>query len=226
MPFLVAESPSGQILGYALVRRGSRSAPTGSPSRTRSTSARRQRARASAARCSARSSTRARRRGITEIVAVIADQGAEGSVALHEKLGFVEIGRMGRVGFKFDRWLGTVYLQKHLKPSRSEAPLRSVIERRRTGASLRGHVAHGVDEIAPGPRPAGSASSAARRLRSSARTASGARACSGRRHGRRAVALSESGASHGTPSMSAIHSGPRRVGLGATCRVRPANAVR
>ena len=23
---------------------------------------------------------------------------------------------MGRVGFKFGRWLGTIYLQKHLKP--------------------------------------------------------------------------------------------------------------
>ena len=25
---------------------------------------------------------------------------------------------MGRVGFKFGRWLGTVYLQKSLKPAR------------------------------------------------------------------------------------------------------------
>ena len=28
---------------------------------------------------------------------------------------FSEIGRMGRVGYKFDRWLGTVMLQKSLK---------------------------------------------------------------------------------------------------------------
>ena len=46
--------------------------------------------------------------GIREIVAVISDKGAEASVALHEKLGFIEVGRMGRVGFKFGRWLGTV----------------------------------------------------------------------------------------------------------------------
>ena len=59
--------------------------------------------------------------GIREIVAVISDKGAEASVALHEKLGFVEVGRMGRVGFKFGRWLGTISLQKHLKPRRRRA---------------------------------------------------------------------------------------------------------
>ncbi len=49
------------------------------------------------------------------MIAVIADQGADASIRLHEKFGFHEIGRMGRVGFKFDRWLGTVLLQKTLK---------------------------------------------------------------------------------------------------------------
>jgi L-amino acid N-acyltransferase YncA len=34
---------------------------------------------------------------------------------LHTKYGFKEIGRMGRVGFKFGRWLGTVLMQKSLK---------------------------------------------------------------------------------------------------------------
>ncbi len=50
------------------------------------------------------------------MVAVISDKGAEASIALHEKLGFVEVGRMGRVGFKFGRWLGTIYMQKELTP--------------------------------------------------------------------------------------------------------------
>ncbi len=58
---------------------------------------------------------RAKAAGRKEVVAVIADRGAEGSIALHAKLGFKEIGRMGRVGFKFDRWLGTVFMQKSLK---------------------------------------------------------------------------------------------------------------
>ena len=52
------------------------------------------------------------------MVAVISDQGAEASIRLHEKLGFVEAGRMGRVGHKFGRDLGTVYLRRALRPSR------------------------------------------------------------------------------------------------------------
>ena len=44
-----------------------------------------------------------------------ADKGAEASIAMHENFGFKEIGHMGKVGFKFDRWLGTVLMQKSLK---------------------------------------------------------------------------------------------------------------
>lgn len=58
---------------------------------------------------------RAKAAGIREVVAVIADRGAEASIALHESFGFRETGRMGRVGFKFGRWLGTVIMQKSLK---------------------------------------------------------------------------------------------------------------
>ena len=58
---------------------------------------------------------RSKAAGLKEIVAVIADRGAEASIALHEALGFTEVGRMGRVGFKFDRWLGTVTLQRSLR---------------------------------------------------------------------------------------------------------------
>jgi phosphinothricin acetyltransferase len=53
--------------------------------------------------------------GIRQIMAVIADKGAEASLAMHAQFGFVEVGRMGRVGFKFERWLSTVLLQKTLK---------------------------------------------------------------------------------------------------------------
>ena len=58
---------------------------------------------------------RAKAAGIKEVVAVIADQGADASIALHRRFGFTEIGHMGRVGFKFGRWLGTVLMQKSLK---------------------------------------------------------------------------------------------------------------
>jgi L-amino acid N-acyltransferase YncA len=115
MPFLVAESPSGQLLGYALV------APWKQKRAYRYTvensiylgpaAAGKGLGRALLAELIERS----RAAGLKEIIAVIADQGAEASIALHERFGFVEIGRMGRVGFKFDRWLGTVLLQKSLK---------------------------------------------------------------------------------------------------------------
>lgn len=57
---------------------------------------------------------RARAAGVKEVIAVIADRGAEGSVALHERFGFETTGSMGRVGFKFGRWLGVVMMQKSL----------------------------------------------------------------------------------------------------------------
>jgi phosphinothricin acetyltransferase len=58
---------------------------------------------------------RAKAAGIKEVIAVIADKGADASVAMHRNFGFKEIGHMGKVGFKFGRWLGTYLLQKSLK---------------------------------------------------------------------------------------------------------------
>ncbi|MET0726203.1 MAG: N-acetyltransferase family protein [Leifsonia sp.] len=115
MPFIVAESPRGQVLGYALVspwkqKRAYRFTVENSiylgP--------------AAAGKGLGRALlseliVRSKAAGLKEIIAVIADQGADASMHLHEKLGFTEIGRMGRVGYKFDRWLGTVMLQKSLK---------------------------------------------------------------------------------------------------------------
>ncbi|MET4159633.1 GNAT family N-acetyltransferase [Agromyces sp. PvR057] len=115
MPFIVAEAPSGQLLGYALVapwkpKRAYRFTVENSiylgP--------------AAAGKGLGRALLgelieRSKAAGLKEMLAVIADQGADASIALHEKFGFTEIGRMGRVGFKFDRWLGTVLLQRSLK---------------------------------------------------------------------------------------------------------------
>ncbi|MGR2753192.1 N-acetyltransferase family protein [Agromyces arachidis] len=115
MPFLVAESPSGQLLGYALVspwkqKRAYRYTVEDSIYLGPAASGKGLGRALLGALIDA-----SRAAGLKEILAVIADQGAEASIALHEKFGFTEIGRMGRVGFKFDRWLGTVLLQKSLK---------------------------------------------------------------------------------------------------------------
>jgi phosphinothricin acetyltransferase len=37
------------------------------------------------------------------------------SIALHAKFGFVDCGRQVKVGFKFERWLDVVFMQKHLR---------------------------------------------------------------------------------------------------------------
>ena len=115
MPFIVAVSPTGQILGYALVspwkqKRAYRftvensiylgAASTGKGLGPVLMQALIERSKAA---------------GLKEMIAVIADKGAEASIRMHENFGFTEIGRMGRVGYKFDRWLGTVLMQKSLK---------------------------------------------------------------------------------------------------------------
>jgi len=114
-PYIVAVSPSGQILGYAYVY----------PWKDKA-----------AYRFTVENSiylgpgatgkglgkvllgeliTRSKAAGIKEIIAVIADKGAESSIKIHKDYGFKDIGHMGKVGFKFGRWLGTYMLQKSLK---------------------------------------------------------------------------------------------------------------
>jgi phosphinothricin acetyltransferase len=115
MPFIVAEAPSGQLLGYALVspwkqKRAYRFTVENSIYLGPAASGK-----GLGRALLAELISRSKAAGLKEMIAVIADQGAEASIALHEKFGFTEIGRMGRVGFKFDRWLGTVLLQRSLK---------------------------------------------------------------------------------------------------------------
>jgi phosphinothricin acetyltransferase len=52
--------------------------------------------------------------GAREAIAVIADDEAPASVALHERHGFRRAGRLEGVGFKLDRWVGTTLMQKSL----------------------------------------------------------------------------------------------------------------
>jgi L-amino acid N-acyltransferase YncA len=115
LPFIVAVSPSGQILGYAMV------SPWSSKRAYRFTVENSIYLRAASTGKGLGKAlmtellVRAKAVGIRQIMAVIADKGAEASLAMHAQYGFVEVGRMGRVGFKFNRWLSTVLLQKTLK---------------------------------------------------------------------------------------------------------------
>jgi L-amino acid N-acyltransferase YncA len=114
-PWLVGVSPGGQVLGYAFVT------PYRSKAAYRFTVENSiylgpaSTGKGLGAALMTELLVRAKAAGIKEIVAVIADHGADASIALHKRFGFTEIGRLGRVGFKFGRWLGTVLMQKSLK---------------------------------------------------------------------------------------------------------------
>src|SRR4029079_17856283 len=55
----------------------------------------------------------ARDAGFRQMIAVVGG-GEPASVALHLRCGFREAGRMKTVGFKFGKWLDTVYMQRSL----------------------------------------------------------------------------------------------------------------
>ncbi|WP_415135538.1 GNAT family N-acetyltransferase [Microbacterium sp.] len=65
--------------------------------------------------------SRAREAGLHVIVAAI-ESGNTGSIALHERLGFTETGRLPQVGEKFGRWLDLSLLQLVLDDSPAPGP--------------------------------------------------------------------------------------------------------
>jgi phosphinothricin acetyltransferase len=64
----------------------------------------------------------AERRGYRQMIAVIGDSAQTASIALHRALGFRLIGNIENVGFKFDRWLDSVLMQRALGPGASTKP--------------------------------------------------------------------------------------------------------
>ncbi|MCW5603247.1 MAG: N-acetyltransferase [Burkholderiales bacterium] len=53
--------------------------------------------------------------GYREMIAVIGDSTNDASIGLHRTLGFVPVGMLRRVGFKFGRWLDSVLMQRSLR---------------------------------------------------------------------------------------------------------------
>lgn len=114
LPFLVAEDEDGTVVGYAYL----------APYRPRS-------AYRYTAEITIYVSAGTRGRGIgralfsrllddgaaadiREVIAVITATDDGESVAFHTRAGFVETGRLRRVGFKHDRWYDTVFMQRSL----------------------------------------------------------------------------------------------------------------
>ena len=114
LPFIVATSDSGELLGFAYL------APWRQKSAYRRTVENTIYLRPAAigkrlgTKLLAELIDRSKAAGVKEIVAVISDKGADTSIALHEAFGFKKQGHLAKVGFKFNRWLGTILLQKSL----------------------------------------------------------------------------------------------------------------
>jgi L-amino acid N-acyltransferase YncA len=61
-------------------------------------------------------------RGFRQMVAVIGDSRQVASIALHRATGFEMIGTLTAVGFKFNRWLDTVLMQRPLGEGSERVP--------------------------------------------------------------------------------------------------------
>lgn len=114
IPFLVAESADGEVQGYALgqpwspktayrftIENSIYLAPTAA-------------GRGIGWALLAEFLDACRHAGLRQVIAVIADRGAEASIALHRKAGFVDAGHLKDVGEKFGMPLGVHLMQKAL----------------------------------------------------------------------------------------------------------------
>lgn len=123
LPYLVAAQGHGTVLGYAYA----------SPYRTRS-------AYRFTVEDSIYVSPQAARRGIgrtllgalierctalgyRQMIAVIGDSGNDGSIGLHQSLGFARAALLPTIGFKRGRWIDCVMMQRPLGPGAGAPPV-------------------------------------------------------------------------------------------------------
>ena len=60
--------------------------------------------------------------GVRKLIAVIGDSANVGSVGVHRSVGFSHVGTLKSCGWKFDRWLDVVMMDKSLGLGDSDAP--------------------------------------------------------------------------------------------------------
>jgi L-amino acid N-acyltransferase YncA len=122
LPYLVASEGARSVFGYAYA----------SPYRTRSAyrftvedsiyvapdAARRGIGRALLEALIARCTTA----GYRQMIAVIGDSGNDGSIGLHQSLGFARAALLPTIGFKRGRWIDCVMMQRPLGPGAGELP--------------------------------------------------------------------------------------------------------
>jgi L-amino acid N-acyltransferase YncA len=60
--------------------------------------------------------------GFRQMIAIIGDSQNRQSIEFHEKMGFVHVGKVRDIGFKFGRWMDQIILQRPLGPGASTPP--------------------------------------------------------------------------------------------------------
>ena len=66
--------------------------------------------------------SQAERAGVRKLIAVIGDSSNTGSIGVHRALGFQPVGVLASCGWKFDRWLDVVLMEKTLGLGDTTAP--------------------------------------------------------------------------------------------------------
>ncbi len=56
----------------------------------------------------------AERAGVRKLIAVIGDSGNQGSVGVHHSCGFTQVGVLSSCGWKFERWLDVVLMERFI----------------------------------------------------------------------------------------------------------------
>ena len=60
--------------------------------------------------------------GYRQVIAVIGDSANSASIGVHEACGFLRVGTLRSVGFKFGRWVDSVFMQRPLGPGDATRP--------------------------------------------------------------------------------------------------------
>jgi len=64
----------------------------------------------------------AERTGVRKLIAVIGDSANSGSIGVHQACGFTHVGVLGACGWKFDRWLDVVLMERAIGMGSASTP--------------------------------------------------------------------------------------------------------
>ena len=71
--------------------------------------------------------SQAEKRGVRKLIAVIGDSANHGSIGLHARCGYQRAGIIAACGWKFDRWLDIVLMEKSLGEGHTTPPSEAAI---------------------------------------------------------------------------------------------------